>query len=174
MRPLVLNSPGLLCRDRPSAARRCACMFFLRVLTSKLPLFLLPICMYMISLVWQCGGVGGFMQSFILEVMSIVRAHVAALGGNALTAYHMSQCVLDNNPHKNQVGTHSLSHLKRWIFVGWFYWAFLKSKPTWIMRFSYEILISHFVLKALNVLLTFLFDPIQTDLFFVIFPLYLL
>ena len=115
----------------------CLYGFFLRVLTSKLPLFLLPICMYMISLVWQCGGVGGFMQSFILEVMSIVRAHVAALGGNALTAYHMSQCVLDNNPHKNQVGTHSLSHLKRWIFVGWFYWAFLKSKPTWIMRFSY-------------------------------------
>jgi len=50
----------------------------------------------------ECGGVGGFMQSFILEVMAIVRAHVAAIGGNALTAYHMSQCVLDNNPHKNQ------------------------------------------------------------------------
>ncbi|CAG5134398.1 unnamed protein product, partial [Candidula unifasciata] len=50
----------------------------------------------------EYGGVGGFMQSFLLEVMAIVRAHVAALGGNALVAYNMSQCVLENNPHKNQ------------------------------------------------------------------------
>ncbi|BFZ04098.1 hypothetical protein BsWGS_07137 [Bradybaena similaris] len=50
----------------------------------------------------ECGGVGGFMQSFILEVKAIARAHVAALGGNALVAYNMSQCMLENNPHKNQ------------------------------------------------------------------------
>ncbi|GFO29410.1 C2 domain-containing protein 5-like [Plakobranchus ocellatus] len=48
------------------------------------------------------GGIGGFLQSFILEVKAIVRAHVVALGGNALVAYNMSQCVLDDNPHKNQ------------------------------------------------------------------------
>ncbi|XP_059179627.1 C2 domain-containing protein 5-like [Physella acuta] len=50
----------------------------------------------------EYGGVGGFMQSFILEVMAIVRAHVAALGGNALLAYNMSHCILENNPQKNQ------------------------------------------------------------------------
>ncbi|KAK3753879.1 hypothetical protein RRG08_006266 [Elysia crispata] len=48
------------------------------------------------------GGIGGFLQSFILEVKAIVRAHVVALGGNALVAYNMSQSVLDDNPHKNQ------------------------------------------------------------------------
>ncbi|XP_013077803.2 C2 domain-containing protein 5-like isoform X1 [Biomphalaria glabrata] len=50
----------------------------------------------------ESGGVGGFMQSFILEVMAIVRAHVAALGGNALLAYTMTHCILENNPQKNQ------------------------------------------------------------------------
>ncbi|BFZ15978.1 hypothetical protein BsWGS_19017 [Bradybaena similaris] len=50
----------------------------------------------------EVGGVGGFMQSFIMEVHAIVRAHVAALGGNALVAYNMSQFLLENNPHKNQ------------------------------------------------------------------------
>ncbi|RUS91136.1 hypothetical protein EGW08_001049 [Elysia chlorotica] len=48
------------------------------------------------------GGIGGFLQSFILEVKAIVRAHVLALGGNALVAYNMGQSVLDDNPQKNQ------------------------------------------------------------------------
>lgn len=60
----------------------------------------------------QVGGVGGFMQSFILEVMAIVRAHVAALGGNALVAYNLSQCLLENNPHKNQVSL--VSFIQAW------------------------------------------------------------
>ena len=37
------------------------------------------------------------------EVMAICRAHVAALGGNALVAYQMSECVVEDNLHKNQV-----------------------------------------------------------------------
>jgi len=48
------------------------------------------------------GGLSGFMQSFITEVLAIVRAHVSALGGNAMVAYFMTQCVLLHNPHKNQ------------------------------------------------------------------------
>jgi hypothetical protein len=43
------------------------------------------------------------MQSFITEVLGIVRAHVSALGGNAMVSYFMTQCVLLHNPHKNQV-----------------------------------------------------------------------
>jgi len=35
--------------------------------------------------------------------MAIVRAHVTALGGNAMVAYFMNECILINNPHKNQV-----------------------------------------------------------------------
>ncbi|KAJ8299296.1 hypothetical protein KUTeg_023356 [Tegillarca granosa] len=48
------------------------------------------------------GGLGGFMHSFIFEVLANVRANVSSLGGNGLVAYKMSQCVLLYNPHKNQ------------------------------------------------------------------------
>ncbi|XP_060064519.1 C2 domain-containing protein 5-like, partial [Ylistrum balloti] len=50
----------------------------------------------------EMGGDGGFMQTFIAEVLANVRASVAALGGNGLVAYKMSQCVLLSNPQKNQ------------------------------------------------------------------------
>lgn len=50
----------------------------------------------------EMGGVCGFMHAFLAEVLSIVRANVASLGGNALVAYKMTQCVLMSNPHKNQ------------------------------------------------------------------------
>ena len=43
------------------------------------------------------------MHTFVAEVLSIVRANVSSLGGNALVAYKMTQCVLMSNPHKNQV-----------------------------------------------------------------------
>ena len=45
----------------------------------------------------------GFMHSFLAEVMAICRAHVAALGGNALVAFQLTECIIDNNVHKNQV-----------------------------------------------------------------------
>lgn len=43
------------------------------------------------------------MHSFIAEVMAICRAHVGALNGNALVAYRMTECTLEDNVHKNQV-----------------------------------------------------------------------
>jgi hypothetical protein len=51
----------------------------------------------------QCGGLSGFVHSFVAEVLAIVRAHITALGGNAMVAYFMSECVLLSNSHKNQV-----------------------------------------------------------------------
>lgn len=33
----------------------------------------------------------------------MVRAHVAALGGNAVVSYSMKECVFMENPNKNQV-----------------------------------------------------------------------
>ncbi|XP_030838685.1 C2 domain-containing protein 5 isoform X3 [Strongylocentrotus purpuratus] len=50
----------------------------------------------------ESGGVSGFMRSFIAEVNAIVRRHVAALGGNALVAYALIDCIMEDNPHKNQ------------------------------------------------------------------------
>lgn len=50
----------------------------------------------------ESGGLSGFVHSFIAEVLAIVRAHVTALGGNAMVAYFISENVLLHNPHKNQ------------------------------------------------------------------------
>jgi len=51
----------------------------------------------------QEGGLNGFMHSFLAEVMAICRAHVAALGGNALVAFQLTECIIEDNVHKNQV-----------------------------------------------------------------------
>lgn len=48
------------------------------------------------------GGLSGFIHSFVTEVLAIVRSHVTALGGNALVAFFMTECVLNHNLHKNQ------------------------------------------------------------------------
>ncbi|XP_056907498.1 C2 domain-containing protein 5 isoform X4 [Takifugu flavidus] len=48
------------------------------------------------------GGVSGFLHSFIAEVFAMVRAHVAALGGNTVVSYSMKECVFMENPNKNQ------------------------------------------------------------------------
>ncbi|XP_064634238.1 C2 domain-containing protein 5-like isoform X11 [Lineus longissimus] len=50
----------------------------------------------------ESGGLSGFIHRFIAEVMAIVRAHVRSLGGNALVSYTMNECILMDNPHKNQ------------------------------------------------------------------------
>lgn len=50
------------------------------------------------------GGISGFVHSFITEVLAIVRAHVTALNGNAMVAFYMTELILVDNPHKNQVG----------------------------------------------------------------------
>lgn len=47
------------------------------------------------------GGISGFTHSFVNEVLAIVRAHVTTLGGNAMVAFFMTQCVLLHSPHKN-------------------------------------------------------------------------
>ena len=57
----------------------------------------------------QCGGLSGFVNSFIGEMYAIMRANVAALGGNALVSFSLRECILLDNPHKNQVrGTSDL------------------------------------------------------------------
>ncbi|ODN03834.1 C2 domain-containing protein 5 [Orchesella cincta] len=48
------------------------------------------------------GGLSGFVHNFVAEVLAIVRAHVAALGGNAMVSYFMTELALLHNPHKNQ------------------------------------------------------------------------
>lgn len=48
------------------------------------------------------GGICGFVHSFITELLAIVRAHVQALGGNAMIAFYMTELILVDNPHKNQ------------------------------------------------------------------------
>ncbi|KAJ8923546.1 hypothetical protein NQ315_010124 [Exocentrus adspersus] len=49
------------------------------------------------------GGLSGFIHSFVTEVLAIVRAHVTALGGNAMVAFFLTEIVLLHNLHKNQV-----------------------------------------------------------------------
>lgn len=50
----------------------------------------------------EAGGVCGFVHSFITEVLAVVRAHVNALGGNAMVAFYMTEMILDESIHKNQ------------------------------------------------------------------------
>ncbi|MFT7799349.1 C2 domain-containing protein 5-like [Arapaima gigas] len=48
------------------------------------------------------GGASGFLHSFVAEVFAVVRAHVAALGGDAVLSFRVKECVLRENPNKNQ------------------------------------------------------------------------
>lgn len=52
----------------------------------------------------------GFLHTFIAEVFAMVRAHVAALGGNAVVSYSMKECVFMENPNKNQVNTCTVTY----------------------------------------------------------------
>lgn len=93
-------------------------MFFIRETTSlrevrprgHRPMFRLQshgvhICSCDVIHLLQEGGVSGFLHSFIAEVFAMVRAHVAALGGNTVVSYSMKECVFMENPNKNQVHT---------------------------------------------------------------------
>lgn len=42
-----------------------------------------------------------FQWSF--QLLAVVRAHITALGGNAMVSFYMSELTLVDNPHKNQV-----------------------------------------------------------------------
>lgn len=50
----------------------------------------------------ESGGVCGFVHSFINEVLALIRAHVTALGGNAMVAFYMTEMTLNESIHKNQ------------------------------------------------------------------------
>lgn len=50
----------------------------------------------------ESGGVCGFVHSFITEVLALIRAHVTALGGNAMVAFYMTEMTLNESIHKNQ------------------------------------------------------------------------
>ena len=53
------------------------------------------------------------MQAFVAEAQAMLRAHVLAIGGNALVSYQLNEIVLFDNPHKHQVShTLSIKHLK--------------------------------------------------------------
>lgn len=62
----------------------------------------------------KVGGLSGFVHSFVAEVLAIVRAHITALGGNAMVAYSMCDCILHNNPHKNNV---SISYMGIYVLL---------------------------------------------------------
>lgn len=46
---------------------------------------------------------GSFLQTFICEAHNLASAQVIASGGQALFNYQIRQCVILENPHKNQV-----------------------------------------------------------------------
>jgi hypothetical protein len=50
----------------------------------------------------ESGGIGIFLDLFLLEANSIVRANVKAVGGNAILSYQLNKCVLIDHHYKNQ------------------------------------------------------------------------
>lgn len=59
----------------------------------------------MIIIIFQIGGYSNFVHSFINELLAIVRAHITALGGNAMVSYYMNEFSLLSASHKNQVSS---------------------------------------------------------------------
>lgn len=50
----------------------------------------------------ELGGLNGFLHSTMSEVLAIVRAYTAALGGNTLASFYITQLMIQDNAHKNQ------------------------------------------------------------------------
>ncbi|XP_030376593.1 C2 domain-containing protein 5 isoform X2 [Scaptodrosophila lebanonensis] len=50
----------------------------------------------------EIGGISGFVHGFITELLAVVRAHIASLGGNAMVSFYMTELILFDNQHKNQ------------------------------------------------------------------------
>ncbi|XP_053697644.1 C2 domain-containing protein 5 isoform X2 [Sabethes cyaneus] len=50
----------------------------------------------------EIGGISGFVHSFVTDVLAVIRAHVTALGGNAMVAFFLTELILVDNLHKNQ------------------------------------------------------------------------
>jgi len=50
----------------------------------------------------ESGGLGSFTHGFLTEVNAIIRAHVAAIGGNALIGYRIESLMIveDNSKDK--------------------------------------------------------------------------
>ncbi|TMW51981.1 hypothetical protein DOY81_002971 [Sarcophaga bullata] len=48
------------------------------------------------------GGISGFVHGFITEVLAVIRAHISALGGNAMVSFYLTELILFDNQHKNQ------------------------------------------------------------------------
>ena len=74
----------------------------------------------------QEGGLDAFMRVFILQAHSIARAHVSAMGGNALLSYKMNKCVLIEHCQQNkvnhlrykaQVCTHTHTHMYMCMYM---------------------------------------------------------
>ncbi|KQS52363.1 C2 domain-containing protein 5 isoform X2 [Drosophila erecta] len=50
----------------------------------------------------EIGGISGFVHGFITELLAVVRAHIASLGGNAMVSFYITELMLFDNQHKNQ------------------------------------------------------------------------
>ncbi|XP_030572145.1 C2 domain-containing protein 5 isoform X2 [Drosophila novamexicana] len=50
----------------------------------------------------EYGGISGFVHGFITELLAVVRAHIASLGGNAMVSFYLTELMLFDNQHKNQ------------------------------------------------------------------------
>lgn len=62
-------------------------------------------------------------------MLAVVRAHVTALGGNALVSFYMTELILVDNPHKNQVKI--LNYLHFWLGYSYnpnFFFLFLQGQ----------------------------------------------
>lgn len=65
------------------------------------------------------GGISGFVHNFLTELLAVVRAHVAGLGGNAMISFYLSELLFTDSLHKNQ-GQSLISCGGDVVFVSYF------------------------------------------------------